>query len=861
MELLYNLNRTFTNPVRLKFLFLGISIVINWAFGILIYLKNNKSIINRLFINIAIISGLCILADLLIDVFLKIYQINIGPLTAIDVPLFIFLTFFYFKITFYYPYGEVTPRQVLLFKVLLIISIALSVLSLTDLFISDRRIINGIYYRKYHFLYYVVIIYILLIFLLSMLHFCFKLKKTNDLYYRKEGKRIILALLFVILFLGLTFTFVLPLFNIKELDFVGKILAIDIATIIIGVNLLNYKVLTYKEEIKELFYYIGFSLFGIIPLMFVILYILSRIYRASLFLFFLLTPLFLIFFFFFLKIGFEKIKRLILYENIEKLNKETEIREKILKYIIMNEDFDYFVNNFISTFKEIFLVDKIDFYLHNEHNYFTKYTGNEATKVKIDNFWSHLKFNKIIYYEVLRKKAFAPYQEKVIKFMNKNNYYYIFINYFYYKKTKKPYFLCFSTKSNNGLIKTYELYFIEELLLFLNILLSFMFIRNEIKNIEYQLIKAQKMKNIAILTSGIAHDFNNILCGVINNIHLIETNYSIKVPEINSIKLLCDRGALIIKQLLNYSKKHPVDKDNEVNIIGIIKDAIEIASKSRNKKIRFDFEYEKDNVILTDQDNKLIEIFLNLFVNSIDAIENKIGNIKINLSLSLPEKYKQKFSKDRYLFLTISDNGKGIPKEHLKNIFQPFYSKKGKRATGLGLYIVKNIINEYGGSIEVESALNKGTTFYIILPYKKIGKREVSITPATKFEQREVFKGTILLIDDEEIILDSGEKLFNILGFRVLKAGTGRDAIELFEQYRKEISLVFTDIFMPDYTGIELVKLFRKKKKRLKVIFSSGWGDEKELKRWKKEKNVEFLQKPYTIQQIVEKLKLLNIKH
>ncbi len=858
MHFFNKLNMFFAHQFAVKFTFLGFSILLALAFGFIIYLKNNRSTVNKIFLRIAFFSAFAIIAELFIDFFIMIKHKNIGSLSSIDVPFTLYLSFLYLKFTYYYPYEKITKKTKIFLNALLGVTIILSALSLTNLFINNRRIVNGIYYRDYTVLYYITVSFAIVVFLSSWIHLKLKMNNTKDKYYRFELKKVMYVLSLTAVFLIFLFVFLLPLFNVKNLDFFGKCLVMDIGIIVIGSSLMRYNILGFKDEIKEIYYYTIFFVTNVIPLLLISSYILYEIYIRNAYLFYALLPVGIAFISFIIYDGLLKVKEILAHEKLNELNKKTNIKNDILQYIVTDSKVEDFIKSFLNIMKEDFNLNKAELYIKEDKNEYFKYTTKNSQDIILKENWAdNKKFDRIVYYDVLRQKSFEKYKNNIITFMEKNGYYYIIRSSFFYNGNDINYLLCLSNRNDGGLIKKYDLLFVEEITIFLSMLLSIMYMKHDIYTIESKLIESQRMKNLAIMLSRISHDFNNILYSINNEVTVLESQHKIILPETESIKLLTKRALNTFNDIFYYSRD--VDnKKNEVNLIDVIRNAIELLSKTKGKRVKFLFKHSPEVVIVNDKNNQLVEIFINIFINAIEAISNKFGKIYINVGLSRPPKFISRDFNGKYIFVAIKDNGKGIDRKYIDKIFSSYYTTKHIDSLGLGLFVVKSIVEDMNGIIEVDSTKGKGTIFYIALPYEKI----VYDTKLDEYKNemgKKKFSGTVLVVDDERVILESTKKIFKLLGFNVISASSGSEALDMFNKYRKDIDLIFTDIFMPDYTGIEVVKRIKKHDKNIKVIFASGWTNKQEVTEIEKEENFRFIPKPYTIQQIILYLKELGI--
>jgi CheY-like chemotaxis protein len=244
---------------------------------------------------------------------------------------------------------------------------------------------------------------------------------------------------------------------------------------------------------------------------------------------------------------------------------------------------------------------------------------------------------------------------------------------------------------------------------------------------------------------------------------------------------------------------------------------------------------------------------MNLFVNAADAMPQG-GDIFLKTA-NIPQKeILSKFFNPKpgdYVLLTITDTGIGMDPKTLERIFEPFFTTKElNRGTGLGLASVYGIIKGHGGYIDVESEERQGTTFRIYLPAKN-GEIQKTIKPPDQIIKG---TGTILLVDDEKMVLEVGERFLKIMGYHVLTAQEGSEAIEIYKKYREVIDLVLLDIIMPNMKGGEVFDRLKEINPDIKVLLSSGYSIDGEASQILKRGCRAFIQKPFNLQQLSQSI-------
>ncbi|HOE91864.1 MAG TPA: ATP-binding protein, partial [Candidatus Cloacimonadota bacterium] len=371
-----------------------------------------------------------------------------------------------------------------------------------------------------------------------------------------------------------------------------------------------------------------------------------------------------------------------------------------------------------------------------------------------------------------------------------------------------------------------------------------------------QLLQTQKLESVGVLATGIAHDFKNILAGITGAADMIlmkeKENEGIqKFAQI--IKTSADRGTQLSQRLLGYSRK--VDSEKQIfNVNDMLNEIIEIVSYTFEKNIEIIKNLSNDILLFEGDPTKVQQCILNLCVNARDVMQ-KGGQLSIVSKLAFksdldPNRWKE-LQYEKYIKISIRDTGPGIPKDVIENIFDLFFTTKGKgKGTGLGLSITKRIIDEYNGKIIVESELNKGTTFQILLP---AAKSEPAIEDKTiiinETQITNVEPLHIVIVDDEEFVLEIAKELLQELGNTVYTAQSGAEALEIVKSHA-DIKLALIDRMMPKMDGVELFYKLKELKPDIKVVIASGFKNEEETKLLKNDGLSDYITKPYRIDEI-----------
>jgi two-component system, cell cycle sensor histidine kinase and response regulator CckA len=378
----------------------------------------------------------------------------------------------------------------------------------------------------------------------------------------------------------------------------------------------------------------------------------------------------------------------------------------------------------------------------------------------------------------------------------------------------------------------------------------------ERKKLEVQLQTAQKMEAIGTLAGGIAHDFNNILMGIQGNASLLEMRLEGSHPgqeKIRNIEKYVESGTELSKQLLGFARrgKYNVSASDINDIIG---KTASMFARTR-KEIRVHHRLARDVWTVEVDRGQIEQALLNLYINSWQAMPDGGDLYLTTENLNLDENYVRpyKVKPGPYVRVTVSDTGVGIDKEDLGRIFEPFFTTKAMgRGTGLGLASVYGIIKGHGGHIDVYSEKGQGSTFNFYLPASS-RKVDIKAGPVTS----ETRKGTetVLLIDDEEMILDVGCELLGELGYTVIPARSGPQALEIYREKQAEIDIVVMDMIMPGMGGGETFDRLKQINPKVKVLLSSGYSIDGQASKILERGCNGFIQKPFNLQQLSVKLR------
>ncbi len=379
--------------------------------------------------------------------------------------------------------------------------------------------------------------------------------------------------------------------------------------------------------------------------------------------------------------------------------------------------------------------------------------------------------------------------------------------------------------------------------------------QREVHKLERQLHHSQKMEAIGTLAGGIAHDFNNLLMGILGNASLVLLDIDSSHPyyeKLKNIEQYVQNGADLTKQLLGFARggKYEV-RPTDLN--EIIKKSSEMFGRTK-KEVVIHPKYQKNIWTVEIDRGQIDQVLLNLYVNAWQAMPEG-GNLYIQTkNITLDENYIKpyKLKPGRYVRISVTDTGIGMDESTRQRIFDPFFTTREMgRGTGLGLASVYGIIKNHDGFINVDSEEGEGTTFNIYLPATEKETIQKEHLP------EEVLKGaeTVLLVDDEDMIIDACEQLLEEMGYKVIIAKGGKAAIEVYKKNMDEIDMVILDMIMPDMGGGETYDKLKEINPKIKVLLASGYSINGQASEILDRGCNGFIQKPFQMENLSHKIK------
>jgi PAS domain S-box-containing protein len=383
---------------------------------------------------------------------------------------------------------------------------------------------------------------------------------------------------------------------------------------------------------------------------------------------------------------------------------------------------------------------------------------------------------------------------------------------------------------------------------------------SERQHLEAQIRQAQKMESIGTMAGGIAHDFNNILGGILGYISVIKMHIQSTDPIYRYVELIekaGNRAANLISQLLAFSRKGKYEI-KPININNSIQGVLSILEGTIKKNVEISSALAKEIPLVEGDAAQIEQTIMNICVNAVDAMSDG-GKLHLTTGLIyLDEAFGTTHpgaKPGHYVHITVTDTGAGMDKEILPKIFEPFFTTKDKdKGTGLGLSMVYGIVKNHGGYVDVHSEPDKGSIFHIYLPPLPGAKTRKGIEMPP---QEEIVTGqeTILIVDDEEIIRTMLKEVLETLGYTVLMASKGEEAIKIYREHCGEIDVVIIDMIMPKMGGKETYLKLKKINPDIRAILASGYSQDAAIQEILRSGIHGFIHKPFTTTELSLKIR------
>jgi PAS domain S-box-containing protein len=377
----------------------------------------------------------------------------------------------------------------------------------------------------------------------------------------------------------------------------------------------------------------------------------------------------------------------------------------------------------------------------------------------------------------------------------------------------------------------------------------------EKKRLESQFLRAQRMESIGTLAGGIAHDLNNMLAPILMSIQLLQSRFTDADSQrlLGTLRKSAERSGALVKQVLEFARGVEGAK-----IIlqprHVIKEVMRILNETLPKSIEVKFEIPDDLWVVAGDATQLHQVLMNLCVNARDAMIDG-GKLTIGAENAVIDESYARMNIDsrpgRFVSITVTDTGAGIPASVLDKIFEPFFTtKEHGKGTGLGLSTVLGIVKGHGGFVNVYSEPQKGTEFRIYIPAAGSANSKESDDHLAELPHGN--GELILVVDDEGAIREIARRTLETYGYSVLTAADGTEAVALYAQHKEKVEVVLTDMMMPYMDGSATIRVLHKMNPHVRIIATSGLKD---TTRTSESPNLgvkTFLQKPYTAERLLK---------
>ena len=377
--------------------------------------------------------------------------------------------------------------------------------------------------------------------------------------------------------------------------------------------------------------------------------------------------------------------------------------------------------------------------------------------------------------------------------------------------------------------------------------------------LQQQFQQAQKLDSLGVLAGGIAHDFNNILAIIMGYCGLTRLDYDTAEKHIPQIEKAVERAAGLCRLMLAYAGKATLC-ETQIVMWSLVEEVVYMLKATISQNVAIKTYFPTNVPTIRGDASQLKQVVMNLLLNASEAIGEAQGVIFISLIKAVLEPgqadcdyFGKAIAPGCYLVMEVNDNGCGMNEETKRRIFEPFYSTKFT-GRGLGMSAVLGIIAAHKGALQLASLSGHGTTFKIYLPAQDSTAAEEEMAPQAAGEQWQG-SGTILLAEDEDQIALMVKAILEELGFTVITAVNGREALELYQKNAAEVTLVVTDIGMPVMNGYELFHELKKLDPKLPIIISSGFGDKEVAATIAQDAIAALVSKPYSFEQLEKVLK------
>jgi PAS domain S-box-containing protein len=389
--------------------------------------------------------------------------------------------------------------------------------------------------------------------------------------------------------------------------------------------------------------------------------------------------------------------------------------------------------------------------------------------------------------------------------------------------------------------------------------------QTDIRNLEERLKIAQKMEAVGQLAGGVAHDLNNLLSPILGYAEILLDDLApqdLNRPAIQSIQEAGQKARNLVQQLLAFARKQPL-QITTINLNHVVSGFEKLLRRSIREDILIAIDLTEIPALIRADAGQIEQVIMNLAVNAQDSMP-KGGRLTLETAvMDLDENYAKEHpgvTPGRHVMLSLSDTGQGIPPALRDRIFDPFFTTKERdKGTGLGLSTVYGIVKQHQGDIWLYSEPDQGTTFKIFFPAANGHAEPI----AARQDDRQANRGTetIMVVEDNTMLRDMAQKILERYGYRVLIAGSGDECLQQLTTHDGTVHLLLTDVVMPEMNGRELYARLAPLRPDLKVLYMSGYTDNVILHHGVLEAGIDFIQKPFSVQGLANKIRMILDKN
>jgi signal transduction histidine kinase len=388
-------------------------------------------------------------------------------------------------------------------------------------------------------------------------------------------------------------------------------------------------------------------------------------------------------------------------------------------------------------------------------------------------------------------------------------------------------------------------------------------LRRERRQLEEQLHHAQKLESLGLLAGGVAHDFNNLLTGILGNASLV---LDILNPEpavrnmLEEVVRASERAADLTRQLLAYAGKGKFVVE-PLDISALVRDITELIRSSVSRTVSLELELPAGLPLIEADSSQVQQLIMNLTLNAVEATAERPGAVRVSTGTReiRPGEAVAHFRPEppapgTYVVIEVSDDGCGMSEMVKAQIFDPFFTTKFT-GRGLGLSAAMGIVRGHRGAIGVDSSEGQGSTFTVLLPAMSQFAARRGAEPAAQAQNTGPSQGTVLIIDDEEVVRRTARAALECFGYTVFEANDGRDGSDLFSRLHDRVTVVLLDLTMPHMDGHAAWQYIRRLRPDMPIVVSSGFDESEARKRFEAEAGLQFIQKPYTATALAKRIR------